>query len=220
MSDTSPVILGDENRLISELADSTLQAFFDANPTQFLSDVGAITATTAFGVPEGVIHIEGSGGIASTVAFGTSEGVLNISIGNGIASTVQFGGDTEGILTIEEVGAIASTAQFGAIQYVNFLIGGANKDVGGIASTATISTDGGFQGGIFRALIYKEGEISGIGSAESMFVAGGIRVNPASRVSLSATSGANSQITVPTNPVGFVSINIQGTDYKIPYFDV
>lgn len=219
MSDTSPIILGDENRLISELAESTLQSFFDANPTQSLSDVGAIAATTAFGVPEGVIHIESQGGIASTVAFGTAEGVLNIAIGNGIASTVAFG-DGEGVLFIEEVGNIASTVSIGTIQYVNLLIGGANKDVGGIASTATISTDSGFQGGIFRALIYKEGEISGIGSGESMFVAGGIRINPASRISLSATSGANSNITVPTNPVGFVSINIQGTDYKIPYFDV
>lgn len=219
MSDTSPIILGDENRLISELSDTTLQEFFDANPTQFLSDVGAITATTAFGVPEGVIHIEGSGGIASTVAFGTSKTVIDITIDNGIAPTIAFG-DGEGVLFIEEVGDIASTSTVGDIQFVSLLIGGANKDVGGIASTATIPTDGGFQGGIFRALIYKEGEISGIGSTESMFISGGIRVNPASRVSLSATSGANSNITVPTNPVGFVSINIQGTDYKIPYFNV
>ena len=216
MSDTSPIILGDENRLISELAESTLQSFFDANPTQSLSDVGAIAATTAFGVPEGVIHIESQGGIASTVAFGTAEGVLNVSIADGIASTVAFGGGTEGILTLEEVGDIASTTSIGTIQYVNLLIGGADSDVGGIASTATLSTDTGFQGGIFRALIYKDGEISGIGSGESMFVAGGIRVNPASRIATSASAGSQ---TLPSNPVGFISVNINGTDYKVPYYN-
>jgi len=216
MSDTSPIILGDENRLISELAESTLQSFFDANPTQSLSDVGAIAATTAFGVPEGVIHIESQGGIASTVAFGTAEGVLNVSIADGIASTVAFGGGTEGVLTLEEVGDIASTTSIGTIQYVNLLIGGADSDVGGIASTATLSTDTGFQGGIFRALIYKDGEISGIGSGESMFVAGGIRVNPASRIATSASAGSQ---TLPSNPVGFISVNINGTDYKVPYYN-
>lgn len=342
MSDTSPIILGDEDVVISTLADTTLQTFFDENVTQFLSDVGVAASTTAFGVPEGVIHIESSGGIASTLAlgtfavrplltveaispttsFGTPEFISFVedgtytkttAVGNpavfdpgavilgdedtpiedlsdeqidslpqtqlifedvvsggiasttvvtedtgvgsptepelitfveevgaiastvthstdheikfvikevgAIASTVAFG-DSEGIIFIEESGAIASTASAPQVQFVSALIGGANKDVGGIASTASIPTDGGFQGGIFRALIYKEGEISGIGANESMFVAGGIRVNPASRVSLSATSGANSNITVPTNPVGFVSINIQGIDYKIPYFDV
>lgn len=218
MSDTSPVILGDENRLISELADITLQEFFDANPTQFLSDVGAITATTAFGVPEGVIHIESQGGIASTLAFGTTEVVLNIADVGNIASTLAFG-LAETPLFIELDG-IASNVVGPEVQFVSALIGGADKDVGGIASTEVVSTDIGFQGGIFRALIYKQGEISGIGSTESMFISGGIRVNPSSRISLSATSGANSNITVPTNPVGFVSINIEGEDYKIPYFDV
>ena len=218
MSDTSPIILGDENRLISELADTTLQEFFDANPTQFLSDVGAITATTAFGVPEGVIHIESQGGIASTLAFGTTETVLNLANVGNIAPTVAFG-EPETPLFIELDG-IASTTSTPQVQFVSALIGGADKDVGGIAPTAVVPTDIGFQGGIFRALIYKDGEISGIGSTESMFIAGGIRVNPSSRVSLTATSGANSNITVPTNPVGFVSINIQGIDYKIPYFDV
>lgn len=218
MSDTSPIILGDEERLISELADVTLQTFFDENVTQFLSDVGDIAATTAFGVPEGVIHIEKQSGIASTLAFGTSKLVLDVANVGNIAPTVVFGISTTA--TFIELESIESTTSTPQVQFVRFLIGGADKDVGGIASTATVSNDIGFQGGIFRALIYKDGEISGIGSAESMFIAGGIRVNPSSRISLSATSGANSNITVPTNPVGFVSINIQGTDYKIPYFDV
>lgn len=218
MSDTSPIILGDEERLISELADVTLQTFFDENVTQFLSDVGDIAATTAFGVPEGVIHIEKQSGIASTLAFGTSKLVLDVANVGNIAPTVVFGISTTA--TFIELESIESTTSTPQVQSVRFLIGGADKDVGGIASTATVSNDIGFQGGIFRALIYKGGEISGIGSAESMFIAGGIRVNPSTRISLSATSGANSNITVPTNPVGFVSINIQGKDYKIPYFDV
>lgn len=218
MSDTSPIILGDEERLISELADVTLQTFFDENVTQFLSDVGDIAATTAFGVPEGVIHIEKQSGIASTLAFGTSKLVLDVANVGNIAPTVVFGISTTA--TFIELESIESTTSTPQVQSVRFLIGGADKDVGGIASTATVPNDIGFQGGIFRALIYKDGEISGIGSTESMFIAGGIRVNPSSRISLSATSGANSNITVPTNPVGFVSINIQGKDYKIPYFDV
>ena len=214
MSDTSPIILGDEERLISELADVTLQTFFDENVTQFLSDVGAIAATTAFGVPEGVIHIESQGGIASTLAFGTTETVLNLADVGNIASTVAFGLPETPLFI--ELDGIASTATAPQVQFVRALIGGANKDVGGIASTTVISTDGGFQGGIFRALIYKEGEISGIGSAESMFVAGGIRVNPSSRISTSASAGSQD---LPSNPVGFISVNINGTDYKVPYYN-
>lgn len=342
MSDTSPIILGDENRLVSELADTTLNTFFTNEATQAISEVGVGAPATAFGVPEGVIHIESQGGIASTLAIGAVSvrprisldsitstiqlgnpsflelklsieevgaiapttsfqdspvGVLDtsalilgdedtqivdladtqignvpasqlvfdvisiestaivtegnvtgsptepevtiavedasigastlaigepklnqlVTIENGIASTLALG-TPEGIIFIED-GAIASTTVVSEPQFVRQIIGGLPGDVGGIASTLTISQDTGFQGGIFRVLIYRDGEIAQLGQTESTFVAGGVRINPAGRVSLSAENGANSQITIPTNPAGFMSVNIDGVDYKIPFFN-
>lgn len=198
-----------------------------------------IASTVAFGTPDvnDLLDVGDDNGVASTVAFSDDAEIKQTITGTGaLASATILSTDAQISQRIFEVGAIASTVSFGllekqiAIEDPNSIVSTLQFSIDAsvrplirptsIASTATVSTDIGFQGGIFRALIYKDGEISGIGSAESMFIAGGIRVNPASRISLSATSGANSNITVPSNPVGFVSINIDGADYKIPYFDV
>lgn len=247
----------DHGRIISSFQNEDIGEYQNDQLGEFFTSVlpSSIASTVAFGVPEGVIHIESQQGIASTVAFGTPDvnDFLAVGDGNGVASTVVVSTDAELQLSIQGVGAIASTIAFSLDEVQNTI-----EDVGNIASTvafgiseqqiaiedpssitstvtfstdasvrplirptsiastATISTDGGFQGGIFRALIYKEGEISGIGSAESMFVAGGIRVNPASRVSTTASAGSQ---TLPSNPVGFISVNINGTDYKVPYYN-
>ena len=211
----STVAFGGEKELINTIEDVTI-----ASALQFGDlvsggqvDPTSIDPTVAFGVPEGVIHIESQDGIASTVAFGTAEIQQTVSDIGDIASTVAFG-IPEYKLTIEEP-LIASTVQFGT-PVVTKLI----SNIGGIASTVVISTETGFQGGIFGALIYKDGEISRIGSTESMIVAGGVRVNPSNRVTLTASNSANSQITLPTNPEGFMSVNIDGVDYKVPFFKV
>jgi hypothetical protein len=47
-------------------------------------------------------------------------------------------------------------------------------------------------------------------------VAGGIRINPSIQKTVEASSG---QATLPSNPVGFISVNIDGRDYKIPYYN-
>ena len=248
----------DHGRIISSFQNEEVGEYQNDQLGEFFTSVlpSSVGSTVAFGVPEGVIHIESQQGIASTVAFGTPDvdDLLTVGDGNGVASTVVVSTDLEiqqtitgtGALTstaslsndaqvsqrIFEVGAIAPTVAFGISEQqiaiedpssitstvafstdasVRLLISPTS-----ITSTAVFSTDGGFQGGIFRALIYKEGEISGIGSAESLFIAGGIRVNPSSRVTTSASAGSQ---TLPSNPVGFISVNIDGTDYKVPYYN-
>jgi hypothetical protein len=51
---------------------------------------------------------------------------------------------------------------------------------------------------------------------QAVVIAGGIRVNPSSAVSATAVSGS---ATLPNNPVGFISVNIGGTDYLMPYYN-
>ena len=108
MSDTSPIILGDENRLISELQSTTLQAFFEENATQGITIDGGISATTSFGVPEGVIHIESQGGISSTIALGTFA-VNQVLTASTIASTTSVS-TPEVILSVEDPNYTKTTA--------------------------------------------------------------------------------------------------------------
>lgn len=194
-----------------------------------------IASTVAFGTPDvnDLLTIGDGNGITSTVAFSNDAEIKQTITDTGaIASTETLSTDAEVSQRIFEVGAIASTVAFGILEkqiaiedpnsITSTVVFSTNASVRplirptSIESTVAISEDGGFQGGIFRALIYKDGEISGIGSAESMFVAGGIRVNPASRISTSASSGSE---TLPSNPVGFISVNINGTDFKMPYYN-
>lgn len=260
MSDTSPIILGDENRQINELQSTTLQEFFDANPTQSVEDPN-YTKTTVIGNPavftqdtvilnyadaqiseyqdtqidalpprQLIFEDVEDGGIASTAQFSNDANLLTVISPESIASTLAFDtaeikqtikdvgaigstltfGLSEGVLEIEEPPLIASTTTFGT-PVVTKLI----SNIGDIGSTVSFPAPT-FEGSIFRALIYKDGEISGIGSGESMFVSGGIRINPASRITTSATAGSQ---TLPSNPVGFISVNINGTDYKVPYYN-
>ena len=69
---------------------------------------------------------------------------------------------------------------------------------------------------IHRLLVFKDDNISKIGENDATVVAGGIRVNPSSAVSATASSGSS---VLPNNPVGFISVNIGGTDYLMPYYN-
>lgn len=207
MASSDPFILGDENTVISTVADLTVQQFFDQNPTVTISDVGAIASAVVVASPELFSN-------AVPIILGDQDTVISTVADTTLASFFA----SPRTQNLVDVLSIDPTTTVEEPTKVQFIIGGANKDVGGIASTASVSEDTGFQGGIFRALIYRDGEISQIGNTESMFVAGGVRIAPASRTTLSAESGANSQITVPTNPVGFLTITIDGVNYKVPYF--
>jgi len=84
-----------------------------------------------------------------------------------------------------------------------------------IATTANFGTAG-FIDNIHRLLVFKDDNISKIGGNDATVIAGGIRVNPSSTISETATSGS---ATLPNNPAGFVSINIDGRDYLMPYYN-
>jgi len=85
----------------------------------------------------------------------------------------------------------------------------------GIASTANFGVAS-FIDNIHRVLIFKDDNISKVGENDATVIAGGIRINPASVVSEIATAG---EATLPDKPVGFLSVNISGVDYKIPYYN-
>ena len=84
-----------------------------------------------------------------------------------------------------------------------------------IATTVNFGTAG-FIDNIHRLLVFKDDNISKIGENDATVIAGGIRVNPSSAISGTATSGSAS---LPNNPVGFISVNIGGTDYLMPYYN-
>ena len=85
----------------------------------------------------------------------------------------------------------------------------------GIATTANFGTSN-FIDNIHRLLVFKDDNISKVGDNDAVVIAGGIRVNPASAVSETATAGS---ATLPNNPVGFISVNISGKDYLMPYYN-
>lgn len=84
-----------------------------------------------------------------------------------------------------------------------------------IASTNNFGTAT-FIDNIHRMLVFKNDNISKIGDNDAGVIAGGIRINPASAVSETATSGSAS---LPNNPAGFMSVNIGGRDYLMPYYN-
>ncbi len=84
-----------------------------------------------------------------------------------------------------------------------------------IAPTANFGISS-FVDNIHRILIFKDDNISKIGENDAAVIAGGIRINPASVVSETASSG---NAILPEFPVGFLSVNISGVDYKIPYYN-
>ena len=84
-----------------------------------------------------------------------------------------------------------------------------------IATTVNFGTAS-FIDNIHRLLVFKDDNISKVGENDAVVIAGGIRVNPSSAVSATAVSGS---ATLPNNPVGFISVNIGGTDYLMPYYN-
>jgi len=84
-----------------------------------------------------------------------------------------------------------------------------------IATTVNFGTAS-FIDNIHRLLVFKDDNISKIGDNDAVVIAGGIRINPSSAVSETAVSG---NAILPNNPVGFISVNIGGTDYLMPYYN-
>jgi len=85
----------------------------------------------------------------------------------------------------------------------------------GIAPTNNFGTAT-FIDNIHRLHVFKDDNIYKVGENDAVVIAGGIRVNPASAISETATSGS---ATLPNNPAGFISVNIAGRDYLMPYYN-
>lgn len=128
-----------------------------------------------------------------------------------INPTIQFGGFTQLNMEIDNV-------PFPSIESTVII---PNPDVIpliqplGLASTTNFDTPS-FIDNIHRILVFKDDNISKIGENDATVISGGIRLNPASTASNTATSGSSS---LPEAPVGFLSINIGGVDYKVPYYN-
>jgi len=147
--------------------------------------------------------------IESEVLFGNTNVISIISLSS-VESTVEFG-NSQINMEIQDVPfpSIESTL---VIPQPNVL-----KVIGplSIAPTASFGISS-FINNIHRLLIFKDDNISKVGENDAVVIAGGIRLNPASVVSESASAG---QASLPEAPVGFLSVNINGTDYKIPYYN-
>ena len=130
---------------------------------------------------------------------------------NSVEPSVQFGGFTQLNMEIVNVPfpSIESTV---IIPAPNVL-----KVIGplGIGSTESVGVSS-FVDNIHRLLVFKDDNISKIGENDAAVIAGGIRMNPATTASNTASSGESS---LPESPVGFLSVNVGGVDYKIPYYN-
>ena len=144
-------------------------------------------------------------------AFETDHQLNFIAFPNALESTLAFGNFTQLNMEITNVPfpSIESTL---IIPQPNVL-----KVIGplGIGSTESVGVSS-FVDNIHRLLVFKDDNISKIGENDAAVISGGIRLNPASTASNTATSGSSS---LPEAPVGFLSINIGGVDYKVPYYN-
>jgi hypothetical protein len=148
----------------------------------------SVTIQNSFGTPQ-LNYILYPNSYESALAFGTSQ--INMEIDD-----VPFPSITSTVVIPDPV----------IKRYLNPL---------SIATTANFGTAG-FIDNIHRLLVFKDDNISKIGENDATVVAGGIRVNPSSAISETATSGSAA---LPNNPVGFISVNIGGTDYLMPYYN-
>ena len=168
----------------------------------------SIASSLVFGLEE-VEFLIYPDSIGTGVEFGSASISRNLTT-NSIDSTLEFG-ILQLNMEIEDVPFPSITSTLVIPQpSVKYIVGPLS-----IATTANFGTSN-FIDNIHRVLVFKDGNISKMGDNDAGVIAGGIRVNPASAVSVDATSG---HATLPSNPVGFLSVNINGSDYKIPYYN-
>jgi len=168
----------------------------------------AIKSTLSFGTT--TLRLVISANSVTTVnAFGSPQ--LNFTLyPNSLASTVGFGNDQLNMNirdvpfpSIESTLVIPNPTMVHVIRPLS------------INTTVNFGTSQ-FIDNIHRVLVFKDGNITKIGENDAGIVAGQIRINPASTVSNTASFGSAN---LPISPEGFLSINIAGRDYKIPYYN-
>ena len=224
------------------------EILFGSPKTIFIAYPDAIDSTLVFGTTllGSVIYATS---VESTVSFGDNALKLSIAVNSTVSQesfgTAQLN-STIFINSVESVAevsqpnirasirpvSITSSEAFGNLQInmqiedvpfpsiestlvvsnpsVRFVIGPL-----GIAPTNNFGTAT-FIDNIHRLLVFKDDNISKVGENDAVVIAGGIRINPSSAVSETATSGS---ATLPNNPVGFMSVNIGGKDYLMPYYN-
>lgn len=206
------------------------EAFGTTQLNQFVV-LQSIQSTVAFGDTEPQLNIVVIDEIESELVFGTSQ-VNFVFYPNEISTTVRFETDYQFKYKVY-ANAIEPTVQFGGFTQLNMeienvpfpsiestiVIPSPNvlKVIGptSITSTESLGTSS-FVDNIHRLLVFKDDNISKIGENDATVVAGGIRINPSTTASDTASAGSSS---LPEAPVGFISVNIGGVDYKIPYYN-
>jgi len=192
--------------IYAESAESTLT--FGSENLNFTVIVNSVNSALSFGTPS-IVPLIAPQSVTIQNSFGTSK--LNyILYPNSYESALAFG--TSKInMEIDDVPfpSITSTLVI-PNPSVKFIINPLS-----IATTVNFGTAG-FIDNIHRLLVFKDDNISKIGGNDATVIAGGIRVNPSSTISETATSGS---ATLPNNPAGFMSININGRDYLMPYYN-
>ena len=200
------ILLGDK---IEALSIYPIQNYASTTISDVIASLNySIASSLAFGIEE-VEFLIYPNSIGTGVEFGSALISRNLTT-NSIDSTVEFG-TLQLNMEIEDVPFPSITSTLVIPQpSVKYIIGPLS-----IATTANFGTSN-FIDNIQRVLIFKDGNISKMGDNDAGVIAGGIRINPGSTVGANASSG-NSDL--PSNPVGFLSVNINGSDFKIPYYN-
>jgi hypothetical protein len=200
------ILLGDK---IEALSIYSIQNYASTTISSVIASLDySIASSLAFGIDE-VEFLIYPNSIGTGVAFGSAFISRNLRT-NSIDSTLVFGTSRINMgITDVPFPSIASTLVIPQPS-VKYVIGPLS-----IATTANFGTSN-FIDNIHRVLVFKDGNISKMGDNDAGVIAGGIRLNPASTVGVEATSGS---ATLPLNPVGFLSVNINGSDFKIPYYN-
>lgn len=195
--------------IVLQSVESTI-AFGDTEPQLNIVIIDEIESELQFGTSQ-FNFIFYPNAIATTNQFETDYQFNYRIYPNEVESTIRFGNFTQLNMAIEDVPfpSIESTLVIPApnvLKVIGPLSIGSTESVG-IAS---------FVDNIHRLLVFKDDNISKIGENDAAVISGGIRLNPASTASNTATSGSAQ---LPEAPVGFLSVNIGGVDYKIPYYN-
>ena len=200
------ILLGDT---IEALSIYPIQNYASTTISEVIASLDySIASSLVFGLEE-VEFLIYANSIGTEVEFGNALISRNLRT-NSIDSTLEFGTHQLN-MEIEDVPfpSISSTLVIPQPS-VRYVIGPLS-----IATTANFGTSN-FIDNIHRVLVFKDGNISKMGDNDAGVIAGGIRLNPSSTIGVEATSG---NAVLPSNPVGFLSVNINGSDFKIPYYN-
>ena len=192
--------------IYAQSVESTLA--FGSENLNFTVTVNSVNSELSFGTLS-IVPLIAPQSVTIQNSFGTPK-LNSILYPNSYESALAFG--TPQInMEIEDVPFPSITSTLVIPQpSVKYIVGPLS-----IATTVNFGTSN-FIDNIHRVLVFKDGNISKMGDNDAGVIAGGIRLNPASTVGIDATSGSAN---LPSNPVGFLSVNINGSDYKIPYYN-